>query len=161
MADLELIFDIIFIALLVAVLVYAVRLNRHIAMLQNNKAELEKLLAGFVSATERAEGAIQRMKMSTKENSQSMDDKMSKAENLHADLSFLVGRAESIADKLEGDIRASRGSAAAPAAAAPAAERSSPPKLEAGERPAGREADGNDQRAKSKSDLLKALQGMR
>ena len=159
MADLEIVFDIIFIALLVAVLVYAVRLNRHIALLQNNKAELEKLLSGFVTATERAEGAIQRMKMSTKENSQSMDDKMAKAENLHADLSFLVGRAESIADKLEGDIRASRGSTAT--APVPAAERSSPPKLEAGERPGARDGDGNEQRAKSKSDLLKALQGMR
>ena len=157
MADLEIVFDIIFIALLVAVLVYAVRLNRHISLLQKNKVELEKLLAGFVTATERAEGAIQRMKVSTKENSQSMDDKMAKAENLHSDLSFLVGRAESIADKLEGDIRASRGSASQSSVA----ERSSPPKLEAGERPAGREGEGGEQRAKSKSDLLKALQGMR
>ena len=165
-AGFGLILDIAFIVLLVAVLVYAIRLNRHISALHSNKAELEKLLGGFVASTERAEEAIQKVRKNTEENIKAVQDAVGKAETLRADLSYMLDRGEEIANRLENGIRSGR-------TAYQASERTDEQDLlasavAAGEKEAGvskpaeeTKAEGNDVKAKSKADLLKALQGMR
>ena len=161
--------DIAFIGLLVAVLIYAIRLNRHISALHNNKAELEKLLGGFVASTERAEEAIQKVKRHTQENIEAVQEAVGKAETLRADLSYMLDRGEEIANRLEEGIRAGRtayqagkggiGGAAQPSSAQPGSEGREAPELRA--KPADRNSENGEIKAKSKADLLKALQGMR
>lgn len=162
--DLEILVEIGFATLLVAVLVYAIRLNRHIGALQNNKAELEKLLAGFVSSTERAEQALDRLKVDSKEKTEELEGLVSKAENLRSDLAYMLDRGEEIANRLEAGIRNGRRGATAGASSTPVARGNSGdeaawPELQAS--PEDKSEPGRQIKEKSKSDLLKALQGMR
>lgn len=166
--DFGILIDLVFIGLLVAVLVYAVRLNRHISALHNNKAELEKLLGGFVASTERAEEAIQKVKRHTQENIEAVQDAVGKAETLRADLAYMLDRGEEIANRLEEGIRSGRtayqaGGRQDPAAGATQAGTGSAAQEGAAARPQpkDRPAGENEVKAKSKADLLKALQGMR
>lgn len=165
-AGFGMILDIAFILLLVAVLVYAIRLNRHISALHSNKAELEKLLGGFVASTERAEEAIQKVRKNTEENIKAVHDAVGKAETLHADLSYMLDRGEEIANRLESGIRSGRTAYQATGrtdeqdllASAVAAGEKEAAGAEAADKG---KSEGKDVKAKSKADLLKALQGMR
>lgn len=160
--DLNIMVEVVFAILLIAVLVYAIRLNRHIGALQKNKAELEKLLAGFVSSTERAEQALERLKSSSKEKSDALDSLVGKAETLRSDLAYMLDRGEEIANRLESGIRSGRGNAAtAPKETHPASRQEGEgwPELRASPDDKGEPA--RQIKEKSKADLLKALQGMR
>jgi hypothetical protein len=46
--------------LLLVMIIYAIQLNRRLAGLQADKAYLQKVIAGFNQATERAESSINR-----------------------------------------------------------------------------------------------------
>lgn len=160
--EFSLILDIAMVALLAAVIVYAVRLNRHMSALQKSKRELEEMLAGFSVSTERAEAAVNRIKAEAGANRDDLKTLLREAEKLRDDLAFMVERGGAIADKLETGIsrgRSESGSAPKGVAPAPAGEASAPttglvasPDLR---------HDKPEERRKSKSDLLKALQGMR
>ncbi|WP_259783161.1 DUF6468 domain-containing protein [Aestuariispira ectoiniformans] len=159
--DIEIFVEIGFAVLLVAVLVYAIRLNRHIGALQKNKADLEKLLAGFVSSTERAEQALDRLKSGSQEKSAELDSLVGKAETLRADLAYMLDRGDEIANRLENGIRSGR-SGGSPAASTVSSGDSGPsdwPELRAS--PDEKPEKSRQIKEKSKSDLLKALQGMR
>jgi phage shock protein A len=90
MPELSLILEGIFTLLLIAVLVYAMRLNKTIGGLKNDKSELEALLKTFVDATIRAETAIARMKLSVQEHDGHLEDQFAKAQKLKADLEDLM-----------------------------------------------------------------------
>lgn len=159
-ADYSVFVDFAFIILLVAVLVYAIRLNRHISVLRNNKHELEKMLASFVASTERAEDAIQKVKANTQQNIKAVQDSIDKAETLRADLSYMLDRGEEIANRLESGIRSGRttyqANAGDPEMTAGNTGNAEVPPATRAEQP-----QTNEVKSKSKADLLKALQGMR
>lgn len=164
-SELSLFLDSGFAILLVVVIIYAVRLNGHIIKLQNSKAELEKLLQGFVTSTERAESAVQKLKNSSQLKSDELENSLAQGKHLQSDLAFMISRSEELATRLETAIRAGRSLAnnntqtsrvddaeiirdTMPSESLVAEERnelSHPGK----------------NKGKSKSDLLKALQGMR
>ncbi len=160
----SLLLDFGFACLLIVVLVYAIRLNGHITKLQNSKAELEVLLRGFVTATERAESAVQRLKESSQTKTTDLESALSKGKHLHSDLSFMSSRADEIATRLENAIRAGR-SMAGNAIANPALEAEIIKDKMPSEALVAEERNELSQtsavKGKSKSDLLKALQGMR
>lgn len=203
--ELSLVLDILIACLLVAVIVYALRLNRNLSVLQQSKSELEEMLAGFTQSTEKAEQAIQRVKEASTQNRESLNKLLSEAETLRDDLAFMIERGNSLADKLEGGIaqhrggveqdRASKGQgddietamraarqaaaptgsggrkslaarpedrdtpggAGLPAAAGASGSAAAPQKTEDG----ASQGTGRAGKAKSKSALLRALQGMR
>ncbi|MTI10600.1 DUF6468 domain-containing protein [Curvivirga aplysinae] len=94
---LEATLDIAFIGLLIAVLIYAVRLNRNIRILQDSKEELRQLLGQFVSSTQQAEEALLRIKNRSRDATETIDDAIAEAKTLRADLIELIRRAQEVA----------------------------------------------------------------
>ncbi len=122
------ILDIVVILLLVPTIVYAIILNRRLTALRRSREELSKVVNSFNEATMRAEAGIPKLKKATTEANHTLKDRVEKAQTLRDDLAFMIERAEELAGRLEGAVRAARneglmihGAAAAPAQAAPAA----------------------------------------
>lgn len=139
--------------LLVVMIVYAVRLNRRLTTLQSDKEEFEQLLSSFTESTDRAEASVTRLRTNAAETATALQTNVTKAQSLNDDLTFMIDRAEELANRLESAIGAARtgreaGSRQGVAAAVQSVEDAS---AEAGD----------DNENKSKSDLLKALEGMR
>jgi hypothetical protein len=119
------ILDLVVILLLIPTIVYAGILNRRLTALRRSRDELSKVIASFNDATLRAEAGIPKLKKATTEANHALKDRVEKAQTLRDDLAFMVERAEELATRLEGAVRAARNDgllnvAAAPAAAAPA-----------------------------------------
>lgn len=104
-------------ALLAAALPYVLRLERELRALRQDRAALEGSAAGLAEATRLAEAASLRLRASAESAGRQVAEKLAAAEPLRDDLHYLVERAEAIADRLDGLVRASR-TAAAPVAAA-------------------------------------------
>ena len=88
--ELALVLDVLIAILLIAVIVYAVRLNRSLSVLQKSKEELEALLSGFTESTEKAERAIQNVKDATNKNKETLTKLLGEADGLREDLSFMI-----------------------------------------------------------------------
>lgn len=152
--QLSMFLEVIGAVLLAVMIVYAVRLNRRLASLQADKAEFERLVTSFTNSTNRAETSVARLKASATDTAQALQESVTKAQALHDDLSFMIDRADDLANRLESAIRESRPEQAARApartekTAGEKVTRTGEAKSEAGQR-------------KTKSDLLKALEGMR
>jgi hypothetical protein len=120
------ILDVVVILLLVPTIVYAIILNRRLTALRRSREELSKVVNSFNEATMRAEAGIPKLKKATTEANHTLKDRVEKAQTLRDDLAFMIERAEELASRLEGAVRAARtegaavhGPAAAPATAAP------------------------------------------
>ena len=108
--------------LLLVMIIYAVQLNRRLSRLQADKAYLQKMIVGFNEATERAESSINRLRLAAMEANDALQANTNLAKELRGDLSFLIDRAESMADRLESSIgqgRAEKGVAGAGAQISP------------------------------------------
>ncbi len=116
------ILDVVVIVLLVPTIIYAVILNRRLAALRRSREELSKVVASFNEATMRAEAGIPKLKKATTEANHTLKERVDKAQTLRDDLAFMIERAEELAGRLEGAVRAARaeGVVTHPAAAAPA-----------------------------------------
>lgn len=94
--------------LLLVMIIYAVQLNRRLTRLQADKAHLQKMVVSFNQATERAEASVGRLRASAVQASDSLKANTKLAKELRSDLSFLIERAETMANRLEGSIDAGR-----------------------------------------------------
>lgn len=152
---LSIILDVVLAALLAAVILYGLKLNRHLSALRQSREELKGLLEEFARSTDRAEAALDGLKRGARENIAAVKESVDQAERLKDDLVFLTKRGEEAADRLEAGITSARkGGAAAKGEGA---------RGEAGaeEEPTPPTKGGPRGKAKKKSDLLRALQGMR
>lgn len=102
--------DVVIVALLVPTIVYAVILNRRLDVLRRNRDELGRMIVAFNEATVRAEAGIPKMKRAVEEVGETLRESMEKAQGLRDDLAFMTERADSMANRLEGLLRESRGS---------------------------------------------------
>jgi Domain of unknown function (DUF6468) len=100
--------------LLLVMIIYAIQLNRRLSGLQADKAYLQKLIMGFNEATERAEASIGRLRLAALEANDALQTNTKIAKDLRNDLSFLIDRAESMADRLESSIASGRTESAFP-----------------------------------------------
>ncbi len=91
--------------LLLAVIVYAVRLNRKLGNWREGRVELERATAEFVKAAERAEAAIEELKAASDASGRLLEDQTRRALLLKDDLEMLVNRAEPAADRLGDALR--------------------------------------------------------
>lgn len=189
---LTLIIEVIAAGLLLAVLVYAIRLNRLLAALKADRGELERLLQTFHQSTARAEQSVAKLRTSAADIAQALQTNVGKAEKLRDELVFIVDRAGTDADRLEAAIASARhtrsaGTSAAMSEAPAAAQTSAHPEPAGGQASGSQAAGGrafvrsttrtvtparpsaaapenvpaDTQRRKTKSELLKALEGMR
>jgi hypothetical protein len=135
--------------LLMVMIIYAVMLNRRLSRLQADKAYLQKMIVSFNQATERAEASINRLRTAAMEASDALQANTKLAKELRSDLSFLIDRAESMADRLEGSV--GQGRAAGVSQPMPTAEISA-------FRPAAKAQGGG---SPAKAALSRALAGLR
>lgn len=156
---------------------YGWRLNRQMAVIRSGREELQKLIGDFSNATGRAEAALAELKGEVAETLTQSREASHKAAGLCDDLEFLIKRGEKVADALEVGIRAGRkidpkaetaasGTSGPPARAATGRGLAAAPEDRPDEAVGQKSAPvkggaAKKARAKSKSDLLKALQDMR
>lgn len=114
-----LILDLVVAGLLVAAMIYMVRLNRRLEALRAGREEFETLVKRFTAATAQAQGNVAAMKAAADSTGRNLQEEIDQARVLREDLAFLADRANGLADQLEAAItRARPAAAAAPAAAA-------------------------------------------
>jgi len=114
------ILDLVLVALLGAVLVYAVLLNRQIIRLRESKGELSDLIRGLNEAMAKADSGVRGMRKAASEVGEGLRDTVVKAATLRDELSMIVETGESLADRLGSPGERSRGSGSGRAVSAPA-----------------------------------------
>lgn len=93
--------DLVMIVLLIATIIYAMILSRRLAAFRRNREEMQNFLSAFNAANERAEVSIRALKEMAEQSGEKLREDIEKAGGLHEDLSFMVDRGESIANRLE------------------------------------------------------------
>lgn len=99
--------DVVVAVLLVATIIYAAMLNRRLAGLRSNKAELEELIRSFGEACARAEAGVRTLRTATEEATR-LQQYLDRSQSLRDDLAYLLDRGSSLADRLEGGVRTAR-----------------------------------------------------
>lgn len=148
MYNIELIINIIIIALLIPTIVYAYRLNSSLKALRQNQNSLAQLIQALNEATFKAENSIPKLKSVTEHSSEGLKEVVDSAKELKDDLLFINERADNLADRLENVISSSRGIENRSAPATPHAETH------------GR-ATAEDTRSEAELELLKALRSIK
>ncbi len=119
-----LLLDLLVASLLIATIVYAVRLNKRLAVLRDDRAQLQDMIKGLQKATEQADEAVGGLRLSAADAGRSLHDVVERAQSLKSDLMFITEKADGAADRLEAVLKAQR---EAPVAPAPAAAPQAPP----------------------------------
>ena len=76
--------------------------------LRRDRPALEAGAAGYGEATRQAEATLARLRATAEAAGRGVAEKVAAAEPLREDLAFLIERAESLADRLEGLVRPAR-----------------------------------------------------
>lgn len=108
MSSLELIINLIIIALLIPTIIYAYRLNNSLKTLRQNQNSLAQLVNALNEATFKAENSIPKIKSVTEHSSEGLKEVVDSAKELKDDLLFINERADNLADRLENVISSSR-----------------------------------------------------
>jgi hypothetical protein len=143
----EWVLQLLVVGLLAVALPYVLRLERELRALRRDRGALETGAAGLAEATRMAESALLRLRAAAEASGRQVAEKLALAEPLRDDLRYLIERAETLADRMEGQIRTARGAATA---AAPA-PRPEPPAAEAAAAP------GAGARSRAERELMRAL----
>ena len=109
--------DAIVAILLIATISYAAVLNRRLGVLRSDRSKLEALVQALTEATRRAEVAVGSLKTTAAEATRQLDKKLGEATALKDDFAYMVDRGTTIADRLEGSVRAKRDETQGPAKA--------------------------------------------
>ncbi|HET9019663.1 MAG TPA: DUF6468 domain-containing protein [Acetobacteraceae bacterium] len=136
--------DLVLIVLLAATLFHALRLERALGVLKRDRAALEDLVAGFNTGTQQAEQGIARLREAADGAGRQIAKQLEAAQGLRDDLRFMIERGGTLADRLDGSVRAAR---------TRAAEMPPSPSLPANAEPR--------MRSQAERDLLQALRGTR
>ncbi len=99
--SLSVLFDVLLIALLGATLAYGFRLNRRLEQMRAGQAEFQSLLGKFAVATEQAERGVAILRRTATEAGQGLQETTERAAALREDLTFMLGKAGELADRLE------------------------------------------------------------
>jgi hypothetical protein len=147
--------------LLIATISYAAVLNQRLAVLRNDRAKLEELVNGLTAAAQRAESGIAGLKEASEDHGQRLAKKIEDARTLRDDLTYLLERGGSIADRLEGTIRAKRDGAKPEPKREPKPEpaQRAEPRLSVGAAPADEGAARGLAPSRAERELLRALSG--
>ncbi|MFN4281241.1 MAG: DUF6468 domain-containing protein [Alphaproteobacteria bacterium] len=94
--------------LLVATIGYAAMLDRRLRTLRQSRDEMQALIASFTAATAHAQAGLISLRETSQSAGESLQSDIERAKSLRDDLSFLLDRGNSLADRLEGGIGAAR-----------------------------------------------------
>lgn len=120
MSVLEWTLQLVLLGLLGAAIPFALRLERALREIRRDRGALEGSAQGLGEAARMAEAAMVRLRASAEVAGRQVAERTAVAEPLRDDLRYLIERAETLADRLEGLVRVGRPIAAeAPRAAEP------------------------------------------
>ena len=111
--------------LLIATLFRAVKLERALGVLKHDRTAIQDLIERFTASTQAAENGIGQLRAATDGAGRLLARQVESAQARQDDLTFLIDRAETLADRLERLVRAGR--PAAPEPAPPPAQSAAPP----------------------------------
>ena len=100
--------ELVLVALLAITLVHAIRLERALRAMRSDRASLGDAIAGFDDSARQAEAGIGRLHLVSAETAQALAQRLEQGATLKDDLSFLIERSESLADRLDMLVRAGR-----------------------------------------------------
>lgn len=112
MSMLEWALQLALLGLLGAAIPFAVRLERGLREIRRDREAMEGSAQGLSEAARMAEAAMVRLRASAELAGRQVAERTAAAEPLRDDLRYLVERAEALADRLEGLVRAGRPMAA-------------------------------------------------
>lgn len=112
MSMLEWALQLALLGLLGAAIPFAVRLERGLREIRRDREAMEGSAQGLSEAARMAEAAMVRLRASAELAGRQLAERTAAAEPLRDDLRYLVERAEALADRLEGLVRAGRPMAA-------------------------------------------------
>ncbi len=118
MAGMEWLLEMALAGLLAATLFHAIRLERALGVLKQDRAALEELVAGFNASTRQAEAGIDRLRSAADGAGRQVAKQIDTAATLKDDLMFLIDRGERLADRMDKLVRVARPLAAEPPRAA-------------------------------------------
>jgi hypothetical protein len=118
MSMLEWALQLLLLGLLGAAIPFALRLERALREIRADRGALEGSAQGLGEAARMAEAAMVRLRASAELAGRQVAERTAAAEPLRDDLRYLIERAETLADRLEGLVRAGRPIAAEPPRAA-------------------------------------------
>lgn len=147
--ELSLIADAAVAALLVVTIGYAILLSRRLRAWREGAGDMERQVVALNDALSRATQAIEVLKAASRDETVALDAVHKKAQSLRDDLSFLVERGTSLADRMEKSLRSGL--------SARASEAASPTKSESLRAPAAADRTVSS----AERELLKALEAMR
>ena len=96
--------DVAVLGLLSATIYVCLKLNHHIQVIRDGKSEMATLIEQFSEATRKAQESIFELKASSKKLSEMLESRISKANFVVDDLSFMIEKAEKLTDNLESSI---------------------------------------------------------
>jgi len=104
-AWMEMLTDFMLGALLVVTITYCWVLNRRIKVLQDSRGELAKLIKHFDESTEKASSSVIALQSTSKRISQTIQERVEKANFIADDLAFLIDKANKLADRLQENMK--------------------------------------------------------
>jgi len=104
----SLIMDAVVAVLLIATIVFAIKLNGRLAALRNDSARLQGLIQGLRESSGAAEDAVAALKLAAGDAGRQLQNTIEQARKLDADLNFITERAGDIANRLEMGMRTQR-----------------------------------------------------
>jgi hypothetical protein len=108
MSVLEWSLQLVLLLLLGAAIPFALRLERALREIRRDRGALEGSAQGLGEAARLAEAAMVRLRASAELAGRQVAERTAAAEPLRDDLRYLIERAETLADRLEGLVRAGR-----------------------------------------------------
>lgn len=117
MAGIQWLVELVLLGLLVVTMIHAIRLERALGAIRQDRAALTDLAGTFDAGVREAEAGIERLRALADGAGRAVSRQADAAVSVKDDLAFLVERGERLADRLDALVRAGR----APEAARPAA----------------------------------------
>lgn len=124
MGTLDVLLNLVMAGLLLATLIYCLKLNKRIKILQDSKSELARIIREFDQSTQRATQNINEIHAATMRISENIQHKIDKANYLADDLEMMIDKGNKLAGKTDAaPVRPMRHDAPASPAAPAAATR--------------------------------------
>ena len=100
MSGLQIVIEIVLIGLLGGTLLHALRLQRAVGRIKQDRAELEQLILGFDESNRQAEAGAERLRIAADLAGRAMSRQVDGASNLKDELADLIERGERLAARL-------------------------------------------------------------
>lgn len=118
--DYGMMLDVILSGLLVATVIFCIRLNRHLGRVRQAQGELVELVGRFNKATEDARQSIADLKVAGNAAGAELDRNVARAREVIEEMELIIRSGERVAERIEAGVSRPREAAPAPADTRPA-----------------------------------------